>query len=148
MWQVLSQWKGFILLNNQWEQRRGQKISLRSLLAEQQALERFIWVEFNSTPSLATLLSEWYPFNFRNPLPEESALKISRVSSKVKTVSQMFFLFSFPPWSPERALKIVFSCEDAALQVLMSVCLSVVNLEFYLPKVSHSYPRFLKVICS
>ena len=36
----------------------GQNSSLRSLLAEQQALERFICVEFNSTPSLATLLSE------------------------------------------------------------------------------------------
>ena len=51
-------------------------ISLRSLLAEQQALERFICVEFNSTPSLATLLSEWYPFNFINPLPDERALEI------------------------------------------------------------------------
>ena len=53
-----------------------QNNSLRSLFAEQQALGRFKCVEFNSTPSLATLDSEWYPFNFMNPLPDESALKI------------------------------------------------------------------------
>ena len=51
--------------------------------------------------------------------------------------------------------QIIFSCEDAALQVLMSVCLSVhvwPMLKFYLlqlftrlPKVTHCYPRLPKV---